>query len=92
MPSITDTIKRCHCCTCALARPDKIPSPSPWTVNMKKSKPRIDGYRCHASRPSQAGFPPTDGSSFCPFYTDENGNQPLRHLVSDAARTGRAVV
>lgn len=81
--NIKKEIDRCHCCTCALATLDKIPSPTPWTANMKRTKPRIDGYRCHASRPSQAGFPPTDGSSYCPFYTDANGNQPLRHLVSE---------
>lgn len=85
--SITELIKKCHCCTCALATPDKVPSPEPWSMSMKRSKPKIDGYRCHASRPSQAGLPPTDGASFCPYYTDANGDQPLRHLVSDIAKT-----
>lgn len=83
MPSISETIKACHCATCALATPGLIPSPEPWQTGMKRSKPRVDGYRCHASRPTHAGFPPVDGAGYCPHYTDANGNQPLRHLVSE---------
>lgn len=84
--NISEIINRCHCCNCALATPDKVPSPEPWQVNMKRRKPLIDGYRCHASRPSQAGLPPTDKSSFCPYFTDANGDQPLRHIISDAVK------
>ena len=90
MPSIIQLIERCHCCTCAFATSDRIPSQEPWSTRMMRSKPRIDGYRCHATRPSQAGLPPTDGASFCPYYTDANGDQPLRHLVSDAVTKRRS--
>ena len=84
--NILDHIKNCHCCACALATPDMVPDNGPWEGREKWHKKRVPGYRCHASRPSQAGLPPTDGASFCPYFTDTDGNQPLRHLVSDAVK------
>lgn len=81
--NIIELIKTCHCKDCVLATPDKVPSSEPWKPGMKGSKPRVDGFRCHATRPSQAGLPPTDGGSFCPYFTNADGDQPLRSLVSE---------
>ena len=73
----------CVCRNCKLATPAIIPDPAAiWEKGMK-AKPRIAGFQCHASRPAQTGFPPMAADQFCVYFTDANGNQPLRHLVSE---------
>jgi len=90
MPSIETTsaktegiISNIACRHCRLAVPAKIPDPDiPWEGSMKR-KPRIDGYHCTASRPAQSGFPCMTSDQRCVYFTDEEGSQPLRHLVSE---------
>ena len=73
----------CKCERCALATPDRVPDPDVvWKTGMR-AKPKIDGYRCHCQRPSQAGLPAVKADGWCAFYTDMDGAQPLRHLVSE---------
>ena len=72
------------CSNCFLATPSPIPDPAVvWEQGMK-SKPRINGFRCHAHAPAVNGFPPVCADSFCAYFTDRATlEQPLRHLVTE---------
>lgn len=73
-----------NCASCFFASPDEIPDPNvKWEKGMG-TKPRIEGYRCHAVRPSTTGFPPVTEDSFCAFFTEcGTYDQPIRHLVNE---------
>ena len=73
----------CRCERCALATPDRVPDPDAvWKTGMR-AKPKINGFRCHCQRPSQAGLPAVKADGWCAFFTDKEGAQPLRYLVSE---------
>ena len=79
----------CRCERCALATPERIPDPDAvWKTGMR-AKPRIDGFRCHCQRPSQAGLPAVTADGWCAFFTDKDGAQPLRYLVSESIINGK---
>ena len=72
------------CSECFLATADLIPDPSATWEQGMRSKPKIDGFRCHAHAPAAGGFPPVCADSFCALFTDRATlDQPLRHLVSE---------
>ncbi len=79
----SDAVSR-KCSECFLATADLIPDPAvAWEQGMR-SKPRIDGFRCHARPPAAGGFPPVCADSFCAFFADRATlDQPLRHLVTE---------
>ena len=72
------------CANCFFSTPGAIPDPSAeWEQGMRQ-KPRVAGFRCHATRPAAGGFPPVGADSFCALFTDRATlDQPLRHLVAD---------
>lgn len=74
------------CETCYFASPAMIPDPSiEWRVGMG-AKPKVNGWRRHAVRPTTntGAFPATAAGDFCAYHTDhKTGKQVLRHLISD---------
>ena len=78
------------CATCFFSTPSLIPDPmAKWELGMGQ-KPRIAGFRCHATRPAAGGFPPVETDSFCALFTDRATlEQPFRHLIeSEGVRHG----
>jgi len=82
--SVQDTEIIPKCTDCIFAVEDRIPDPAvEWNDGMR-CKPKVDGFRCHAVRPSAAGFPIVKGDDFCALFTERGTNaQPLRHFVSE---------
>lgn len=78
-----ELLAACRCERCALATPALIPDPEVvWETGMR-AKPKIDGYRCHLQKPSQGGLPAVTADGWCAYFTDHDGVQPLRYLVSE---------
>ena len=79
----SDAVSR-KCSNCFFSAPGLIPDPfAKWEPGMGQ-KPRIAGFRCHATRPAAGGFPPVETDSFCAYFTDRATlEQPLRHLVTE---------
>lgn len=69
------------CADCLFSAPDLIPDPkAEWKPG--NQKPRVEGYRCHAARPTYNGFPAVPKGVFCAYFTERGTMaQPYRRLV-----------
>lgn len=67
---------------CLFSAPDLIPDPkAEWKPGMRQ-KPRVEGYRCHAVRPSFNGFPAVPKGVFCAYFAERGTMaQPYVRLV-----------